>query len=358
MAYIAGIFFLYTLIGYLFHFQSIAYYLWGFRNNFRMYAVFFVFISVLNEEDAESCFKALNVLFWVNIVVSLFQFFALGYEQDYLGGIFGVERGSNAYSIVFFSVMMSCSLLSMMNGAESMFVCLIKCAMVLMLAVLAELYAFFLVFVLILVLATIWTKSSWRKGLLYVAIVFFFYVSSIFMVQIFGEGSAISVERIMARMFSSNYSSQGDLGRLTAIPTIARTILTDAPGRLFGLGLGNCDTSTFAICNSVFYQNHSQLHYTWFSSAFLFLETGYVGLILYIGFFAASLIQACRKMRKKEGNLLYCQIAAIISVLGVVFTYYNSALRTEAGYVLYFALALPYVKTAGQKASIRIEESN
>lgn len=344
LVWLTVIFLLYTLVCILFRFQSPVWYLWGLRNNFRFYAAFFAFACLLDERDTEQLFRVLEVLFWINIAVSLVQFFALGYQQDFLGGIFGVERGRNAgYTIPFFLLMLSRSMLSMMNGGESLPKCLIRCAAALLVAALAEMFAFFLMFVLVFLLAAVLTRFSWKKCAMFLAVAVAFSACSSLLLEMFGEGSRLTVEIILRRLFAENYATTEDLGRLTAIPTLSKTILTDLPGRLFGLGLGNCDTSTFTLCNSDFYQQHSHLHYTWFLSAFLFLETGYVGLGLYLLFFAVCLVQALR-LRGRGGNTLYCQMGVIMSVMCMVLTFYNSALRAEGGYMAYFALALPFVR--------------
>ena len=338
------IFFLYTLVCILFRMQSPVWYLWGFRNNFRFYAAFFAFACLLEEGDIENVFRGLDALFWINIAVSLVQFFALGYQQDLLGGIFGVERGRNAaYTIFFFLLMLLRSMLSMMNGREPLSKCLLRCAAALLVAALAEMFAFFLMFVLVFALSAVLTRFSWKKCLLFLTVAIAFSVCSSLLLEMFGEGSRLTPEIIFRRLFAENYATKDDLGRLTAIPTLSGTILTGLPDRLFGLGLGNCDTSTFALCNSDFYRQYSHLHYTWFLSAFLFLETGYVGLGLYLLFFAVCLTQALR-LRHRGGNLLYCQMGAIMSVMCMVLTFYNSALRAEGGYMAYFALGLPFVR--------------
>lgn len=343
LVWLAVIFLVYTLVCILFRFQSPVWYLWGLRNNFRFYAAFFAFACLLDEGDTQWLFRVLDVLFWVNIGVSLVQFFVLGYQQDFLGGIFGVERGRNAaYTIIFFLLMLSRSMLAMMNGREPLPKCLARCAAALLVAALAEMFAFFLMFLLVFLLAALCTRFSWKKCALFLAMTAAFAVCSSLLLEMFGEGSQLTLEIIFRRLFAENYATSEDLGRLTAIPTLSETILTDLPGRLFGLGLGNCDTSTFEVCNSDFYRQYSHLHYTWFLSAFLFLETGYVGLGLYLLFFLICLVQAIRRMG--SGNRLYCQIAVIMSVMCMVLTFYNSALRAEGGYMAYFALALPFVR--------------
>lgn len=343
-----GISFLYVLTVYLFHFQSPFYFLWGVRNNYRFYIAFLAFAVFFKEDDAHSCLKLLDILFWINAVVSFVQFFFLGYQQDFLGGLFGVEKGCNAYSMIFFGLVLSKSVLSYMNGQEKALPCFLKCGVALIISALAELKFFFVIFVLIFAMAAFLTKFSWRKFvLIFIAAILFMVASSILPV-LFGESSNVTFERVWELITTSNYATAEDLGRLTAIPIISETILTDSPGRLFGMGLGNCDTSAFAICNTPFYQSHADLNYTWFSSAFLFLETGYIGLIAYISFFVICFVLTFKRM-KNGGNLLFCQIGMIFSVLCVIFTFYNSSLRAETGYMAYFALALPFIGTRTEK---------
>lgn len=349
MAWTAAIFFLYTLVCIAFLFQSPVWYLWGLRNNFRFYIAFFAFACLFEEENIERCFRVMEVLFWLNIAVSLVQCLGLGYRQDYLGGIFGVARGRNgAYTIIFFSVVLTRSLLSMMNGEENTLRCFAKCGAALLVAALAEMFGFFLLFGLMAVLAGMLTRFSRRKWLLYLALGLGAALCSSLLLEMFGEGSQLTLEVIRNRLFAEHYATQEDLGRLTAIPTLSQTILKEPEQRLFGLGLGNCDTSTFTLCNSDFYQQYSHLHYTWFLSAFLFLETGYVGLGLYLLFFGLCLVQAMRS-RHRGQNLLYCQMGIIMAVLCMVLTFYNSALRAEGGYMAYFVLALPFLPSSGKR---------
>lgn len=340
---IIALFFATASLVYLFRYESIFYYLWGIRNNFRFYIAFIAFAVLLDEKDIKSCFKLVDVLFWVNVAVSFFQYFILHYEQDRLGGIFGVEKGCNAYSLIFFGIVLSKSLLSFMNGEEKTITCLLKCSIALFISALAELKFFFIIFVIILIMSTIFTKFSFRKFVVLFISAFLISFSSTILTSLFGENSNLSLERILELVTATSYSTAEDLGRFTAIPTLSNTILTHPIEQIFGLGIGNCDTSSFAICNTPFYQSYSYLHYNWFSSAFLFLETGYVGLITYLIFFVICFILAIKQLKNKNSNPLYCQIGMIFAVLCVILTFYNSSLRMEVGYLAYFALALPFI---------------
>jgi hypothetical protein len=143
---------------------------------------------------------------------------------------------------------------------------------------------------------------------------------------------------------AQNYSGSEDLGRLTAIPTISQRILTEIPEKLFGLGLGNCDTSAFAICNTPFFQRYSYLHYTWFTSACLFLELGFVGLSLNLLFFVLNFFNVRKMMHNGSASEELCQMSMIMSILCIILTFYNSCLRAEVGYIAYLTMALPYIR--------------
>ncbi len=336
---------LYCFIVHLFNLQSPFYFLWGVRNNFRFYIAFLLFALIFDEDDANGCLKFMDILFWVNAVVSFFQFFVLDYRQDHLGGIFGTEKGCNAFTIFFFSIVIGKSILRFMNKEENTLLCFIKCGISLLLAAMAELKFYFILFIMILVLSSFLTRFSFRKVVLISVAAVFVMLSSMLLSEIFGDSRTLSIENLWETITAKNYATSKDLGRFTAIPTISRDILTNTFSRLFGMGLGNCDTSSFDICNTPFYQSHSYLNYVWFSSAFLFLETGFLGLVAYILFFVLCFVLARGRLKNNCANELFCQISMIMSLICIVMVFYNSSLRTEIAYMAFFALALPFMKS-------------
>lgn len=336
-------FFAFELIIYFINFQSFIYFLWGMRNNFRFYVAFIMFALFLQEDDIETAFKFFDILFWINALVTAVQYFVLSYSWDYLGGIFGVEVGANASTLIFLTIVVTKKVLDYMNGKVGAVPCFATCSVALLIAVLAELKLFFIICLMIVVLAAVLTKFSWRKAVLLGLVALFVFLTGALLPVLFGENSNITFARIVELITAENYSSTKDLGRLTAIPTIAETLLTTWPKRIFGLGLGNCDTSSFAICNTPFYQTYSYLNYNWFSTAFTFLETGYIGLIFNFVIFAICFWRANKNIKNNVGLLNMNQVALIISIICVVIFIYNSSLRTEAGYVMYFVLALPFI---------------
>lgn len=349
--FVFGILVVWSIV-YIFNYQSMFYFLWGIRNNFRFYIAFIAFCVFFSSEDVTFWLNFVDICFWINIVVTFFQFFILGFEQDYLGGIFGVSRGCNGYTLIFLALVISKSCLSCMNGEEKILVCFLKIAFSLIIAAMAELKFFFIIFIIVLAGSTIITKFSFKKFLLILvsSAIFMFGISVLML--IFGEHELLNFERIIQLTTASSYSSGEDLGRFSAIPTISNTILTDSTKKIFGLGLGNCDTSAFAACNTPFFQTYEYLHYTWFSSAFIFLETGFLGLFLNLLFYVICFVFALINIKNKKGVSIYNQIALIFSLICIMLTFYNSSLRTEAGYMAYFVLALPFIGVVNEEKQL------
>lgn len=338
-----GLFLVYTLLVSIVQYQSALYYLWGLRNNFRFYLAFFAFAAFLTGKDAAHYLKLLDRLFWINAAVSLFQYAILGLQGDYLGGIFGTEKGVNAYTNLFFLIITMKSILAYLHRQETLRICLAKCAAAVLIAAMAELKFFFLEFALVIGLSVLFTDFTWRK----------------FWVLLGGAGAVAAGIRLIGICFPGlsdwfslkniwqsassrlGYTASGDLNRFNGIAVINRKWLTGWGQRIFGLGLGNCDTSSFAFLNTPFYEAYSHTHYTWMSYAIVYLETGYIGLVFYFGFFAACFLAAV-KMQRRNADPLFCRMAKIMAVCCMFIGIYNASLRGEAGYMAYFVLALPY----------------
>ena len=337
------IFFVFCLTVYLFQYQSIAYFLWGFRNNFRFYIAFFVFISCLDDTDVSTWFRTVDILFWINAVLSLVQFFLLGFGGDFLGGIFGVSGASNGFTLVFISIVVGKSLLSAFDGKEAFGLSILKCVVSIVVAAMAELKFYFFVFAILMVGAALLTRFSAKKLVVLLVGFIALMIGTVLIAEWFGSRDFLSMEQLWEFATKDSYSAEGDVNRLSAVSTLSERILKHPVKQFFGLGLGNCDTSAFAVCNTPFYQKYGYLHYTWFTAAMSFLETGYLGLGMYITFFIVCFLQARKKLKMKVGNLLYLRLAILMTVLCLILIVYNASLRTESAYMLYFVLATPFI---------------
>ena len=348
---IVGLFFFITLVGYLFNYQSVFYYLWGLRNNIRMFVAFFAFAYLADWEDAKGWIKALDVLFVINFAVVILQYFS-GYGQDYIGGIFGTSKGCNGSLLIFLCIVFAKTILSFMRGEEKMSKCIFVSVASLLVSTLSELKMFFILFILILFMASFVTAHSIKKTLFFafgaVLVVLF---STLLTVLYKDFADFLSFDSLIKALTDTGYATDEDIGRFTALPVISQRFLPGFFRKLFGLGLGNCDSSSLSMFNTPFFESHQTVHYSYFSYAFLFLETGFVGLALYASFFVASFFVS-RKLKKLEmADEFACQMSIILSVISLILLVYNSSLRMEIGFMLFFVLALPIISANEQRES-------
>lgn len=307
-------FLIYASASYLWNFQSIFYFLNGFRNTFRFYVFFVACILFLTEEEVHFYFKVFDWLLLVNVLLCTYQFFVLGKKMDFLGGIFGTESGCNAYMNTFLMIVMIRSVLLYLHREESIWLCFAKFLGTVYIASLAEIKIVFFELILIIILATLFTKFTWRK--LFIIgwrSCFYLYGSNSPTGNFPRMGTTFSVEGIYNIVASKDgYTGTGDLNRLTAIQTINEKFFRTIPEKLFGYGLGNCDYASVDFLTTPFYRMHYRLHYTWMSTAIVYLELGFVGLIFYFGLFIDVFWQACKKISQNH-NFIF-QFAKIIAI--------------------------------------------
>lgn len=338
-------FFLLTAINYAFHYQSILYYMWGFRNNFRGYVLFFAVIYYFSEEDVNEGIELLNLLFYINAGFMIIQFFIFGYKQDNLGGIFGVESGCNGYINLFFCISLVISYVKYAENKMKFHKFLLEIILMLILAALAELKFFYVEFVIIITIGTLCTKFSWKKFIVILSALIAVIVGYSVFVKVFPDIDLSVLGLYEYASSDSGYTSSNDLNRLFFMETINQRFLPGIINRLFGMGLGNCDYATgIEFLTSPFFVKYESLHYGWMSTTFMYLENGWLGLICFFGFFIFVAINSLRIAKKPNYNRVFCLISALCCVAALLNGFYNISLRIESGYMLYFIIAIPWCK--------------
>lgn len=339
------LFFFYTLIGYVLNMQSLLRYVWGLRNNFRFYILFLGCCFFWQKKDIDMYLNYMDKIFWLNTVLCIVQYFLLGKRQDYLGGIFGVQRGSNSYLNIFFVIIIIKCILFYLNKKESISNCIAQCGTALLIAALAELKFFYVEFIIILIVAILITDFTWKKVLLIILGTIGAFGGIVILINIYPEfADTFSINGMLQYATSEKgYTGKGDLNRLTAIATICNQFLDTSVQQLIGMGLGSCETASYGFLTSQFFTSYSYLNYTWLSTAFVFLEMGYVGLLFFFGFFVLIFGVARNQLKHEMENKVYCQITMITAICCAMIGIYNSSLRTEAGYMIYMVLAFPLI---------------
>lgn len=353
--HVVGLMLLYlltTVIGGLIAGGSVLLYLWGLRNTFRFYIFFVCCVTLLGVRDIPKIISFFKGLFLVNVALCLLEY-AMGYSGDFIGGSFGVQQGGNGYLnllLVITLVIYVVEYLACKASLLKLVAILLLCCLVM---AVAELKVFFLELPVIVLLAIPLSRVSWRSVLL-LAVMVLGVVVGLSAIQFFFSGSGIDFftsDAILTYMGDGGYTGTGDLSRMNAVSRITNMFfLRDPLKLLFGMGLGNCSYSSFAALTSWFYNHFSYLHYVWFSDAYVYLETGLIGLVLYEAFFVLVFVISRLKRYRDPELRMAIDCVSIVALMAMLLSVYNSSMTVESGYLAYLVLAVPFVLDKYRKA--------
>lgn len=338
------VFFFFELFNYFLNYQSIFYFLWGTRNNFRGYILFLAVILYCKQIDIQDVFGTMNKLFYLNTIIMFLQYLVFGYKQDNLGGLFGVESGCNAYINIFFCICLVISSILFFNKKIGVRKFIIELFFMLVLAAMAELKFFYVEFFIILFLAYVITDFSWKKILLIIPLCIVVFIGYKVFFLVFPDIDLSITGMMEYAMSDKGYTASGDFNRLNFINTVNSNYLKTSWKQLTGLGLGNCDYATgVSVVTSPFSLQYGWTHYTWVSTIFMYLECGYLGLLFLFGFFVLIILKVIRKMKLSRIDIDLNQITILCGIIAILNGFYNISMRLDASFMLYFMLAVPWI---------------
>lgn len=311
--------------------------------------IFFASSISFEEKDIEKFLKILNVMFYLNVILAFYQYYVLGLYGDNIGGTFLLEGRGNGGLLLMLLFETTYKISLFLEKKISLKDLAIVIILSMLTSVLAELKAYFILFVVLTLIALIINKKSWKTIFAFIMAVAGIIIGISILNQIDPESAKIlSTKEIFnyAGGESHGYSTKKDISRLRAFSQINKAFFNKSIfNKMFGLGLGSCDVSSLNIFNSNFYNLYGEkLHYTWFTHAMLYLETGVIGYGIFILFFV-FIIYYCKKLRKKDKSNSYIYNSTILFAIAcIVTTWYNSSLRNDTSFFAYIALVLPFIK--------------
>lgn len=360
LLYIILLFFLHCLVGNIINYNSITYFIWGFRNIFRFLFIGLAAIVSFNDADINTFIKMIDIAFFVNIIICIFQYSILGYWGDAIGGTFRLgDTGGNAGLIYIMIIELTILMNKYLNKEGTLIKLLIAMISTIFISVIAELKVMYVFIAIIILLSIIMTKFTFKKFLI---------ITFSILVFIFGFNTLKKLDPNTAKIMNINalmeyaggeshgYSSQNDISRLRAFEQIDYIFFNGSKiNKIWGYGLGHCDVSSISIFNSKFAQTYDKyLHYSWFTHAMLYIETGLVGYLLFISFFIYIIVYC---IKTKNNNKYINNCVVIISFLSIIMTFYNSSLRNDISYFVYIVLILPMILNS-KKQDINDENKN
>lgn len=357
LMFCVSILILISVISFVLNLYSPLLYLWGFRNNFR-FLIFAIMCAVyLKREDIADIMNMLYGFFLLNIVVVTYQAFFVSYSQaakgDFISGLYsnGMERGGNASLNWLMCIVCTYYIVRFLNKETSIFNMIIAIAGSMYMSTVAEIKIFYIQILLIGIISLLICRKSFKTiGFVIVGVVALMLGIRAFYILFPNFADFFNAENILDYVTrDTGYGSAGSgtktgIDRLTAISFVLDNFLKDPIQKLFGVGLGNADYSSFSFLTSTFYSENSWSGYQFFYSSFITIEMGLVGLISYLIVILNYFMNAIQFKTKIIEEKSIKQYVVIISLICFLMIFSNQTMKIEAsGYLVHCMLVLPYI---------------
>ena len=233
-------------VGVIGNMVSLKLVLWGMRNTFRG-IIFFIFcVWYLKYEDVQKMFHIFVKLQYVNFALGIYQFFILGLEQDTVGGIFGHGNG-NALCI-FCVIVCAYTILSYLNEKKNLFNMIFCLGSSFILAALAEEKFLFIEIVITFLIALAISRRNYAKLIIIPVFVFVTIMGLQIFESIFPKAKRFNVGKFNGKVCYFIMVRSYYIPRIGSYTFISEKIFqNNLFNKLFGFGMGNCDTSSFSF---------------------------------------------------------------------------------------------------------------
>ncbi len=346
--------FVVSIISFALNGYSIGLFTLGLFNTFRFFSFLITAFLVFEKEDIPSLLKINHILFALNIVAVLFEYFVLGLERDCISGTFAyMDKGGNAGLAVLLVIELCILLNNFLREDVKLYKTIILLIPILLIAAIAELKIIFVVFAIITIISIILNPKNKRTIIAIVSSIIFTITGIGILTSIYPEWEgSFSISSIYTLLFDDNfgYSNKNDISRGRAFAQIDSLFYEDKlQNKLFGFGIGNCDSSKTLGLYSDFYNDYEEtLHYDWFTHSMVYLELGLIGFLAFISIFIVNIVNSfivykkCNKIETIEyrSNIIG---AFCFSIFCIISIWYDSFFRIGYAYFAFVFIAIPYI---------------
>lgn len=339
-ALILGAIIVCAVVGYVWNGYSIYTFINGVRTNLR-FGVFFVVVScIMDAKTGRKLYQLLYKVFWINVVLCSVQYFVFGIKGDSCNGLFGTGN-MNSWTNILICLITAHTISRYLNKLISGKKAVILCVACMYIAILAELKFFYFELVFIVVAIILLNKPSLRTALMCIG----GGVALILMISMFNTlwevkgTNTFSIAGIQEYFEEKpyGYASVGDWGRIGGIKKAIEKFFSDGKN-MFGFGLGYCGYGT------AFHTTYESLHYIWFSYLVVFMEQGWIGLVLYYLFYASILLSS-KKIKNSISNphiKSLHDVTECMAILAMILTVYNSTITNYPATLLFLYATIAF----------------
>lgn len=260
--------------------------LWEALNFGRLFIWVYLFRAYWTPSDAEGVMDFLYGLQVVNALFVSYQCLVLGLVQDNIGGMFGTEVGCNAPLNVYLCLVCAWGVSGYLSRRKKLMPLMLTVISAFLIAGVGELKIFYLEFVVIFLGAIVYARMSRKTMITIAAIAAVAAIGLYFFAQINPRHFEIltNFDELMEYADTSDLASSGyGVSRVHPFSQLsAQFFSNDTTQCLFGMGFGNASQSSISFFTSDFFRAHGYINYHYLVSALLFLQIGYVGVVVYL----------------------------------------------------------------------------
>lgn len=318
------------------------------RNIVRFFIFFVACAAFLKKEKVEQIFWILTAFYYINSVYIIYQYFTFHpantwMRGDLLNGFFGTETGGNTFVNVLMLVVISFLFNIWAEGKIRFFEVIVPLLLSITIAGMIELKAYFVEVAVIYVWYLVRTKKNYKELswniLMIFALVAAAYIALQYMYMEYPWfRDTMSLKGMINSITDSGgYTGEQDLNRLTGIVTISKDIFHGELAEImFGIGIGNAATYSLGGVSTLFSELFASNHYAWFSGTYVFVQCGIFGIVVYLFMF-------CYLLFRKKCMKAFRLVTEVMAIMAIFLFFYGEALKTDAGYFVYFALASGFI---------------
>lgn len=315
--------------------------LWAARNNFLYIFFFLICAYTLSLADTKRILRNTLRMQAFNIVCAVYEYFILGKSGDNLGGMFGIASGCNGYLNVYLCIITAYVIVQYVNKKASLSYLSYIILTSIVIAVVSELKFYFIELAIIIVASVILTNINAKNGILVIVGIIALFIG----IQVLTALDPTSAELLQDFDSLNEYTkiTYGNkvIARGTPFSQINNYFFNgNVFYNLFGYGLGACEDSvTFSWANSAFSARYGYLGYRNLSTAMIFIETGYVGIVTFMAIFVGVFVNAQKLKQNNMENRYFYAFSQVTSIILIANIWYNSTVRREIAYLSFFCMA-------------------
>lgn len=315
----------------------------GVLGHYLGFLVFLIAMYVFTIADYKKLFHLFYYYQFINLGCTLYQYVVLGYYQDLNNGAFT----GGATQDFFCGLLIVYYYSSYVRKVESFK----KCAFILISSVIIAILQeekFILAEIAIVVL---YQAIVGKKNIRNVFVISLFIIAIPTIVSKIGEinGEYATTSLSSAQNIADNLTTEGvgyGFPRIGSLPLITAMFFQDIQDMLLGFGCGACENTTLSIANREFIDRYGELNYFQYPIQLTYMQTGLIGVLLYVGFFISLLVYNIRKRMQAYYRFKFVyDLAIMINIICIALIWYNQTLKWYYAIMPFLFLALGPVCT-------------